>query len=28
MGHSLMKRLKIYAGPHHPHTLQNPEPLK
>ena len=28
MGHSLMKRLKIYAGPNHPHGLQNPEPLK
>ncbi|MFZ1039872.1 MAG: 50S ribosomal protein L13 [Anaerolineales bacterium] len=28
MGHSLMKRLKIYAGPNHPHGLQKPEPLK
>jgi large subunit ribosomal protein L13 len=28
MGHSLIKRLKIYAGPKHPHGLQNPEPLK
>ena len=28
MGHSLIKRLKIYAGPNHPHGLQNPEPLK
>ena len=28
MGHALMKRLKIYAGPNHPHGLQNPEPLK
>ena len=28
MGHSLMKRLKIYAGPNHPHSLQNPELLK
>jgi large subunit ribosomal protein L13 len=27
MGHSLMKRLKIYSGPNHPHHLQNPEPL-
>jgi len=28
MGRSLLKRLKIYAGPNHPHGLQNPEPLK
>ncbi len=28
MGRALMKRLKIYAGPRHPHNLQNPEPLK
>ncbi len=28
MGHSLMKRLKIYAGPNHPHGLQKPELLK
>lgn len=28
MGHALLKRLKIYAGPNHPHGLQNPEPLK
>ena len=28
MGHSLMKRLKIYAGPDHPHALQKPEALK
>jgi large subunit ribosomal protein L13 len=28
MGRSLLKRLKIYAGPTHPHALQNPEPLK
>jgi large subunit ribosomal protein L13 len=28
MGHSLMKRLKIYAGPDHPHALQKPEVLK
>ena len=27
MGRSLLKRLKIYAGPNHPHALQNPEPL-
>ena len=28
MGRALLKRLKIYAGPNHPHGLQNPEPLK
>lgn len=28
MGRALMKRLKIYGGPRHPHGLQNPEPLK
>jgi large subunit ribosomal protein L13 len=28
MGRALLKRLKIYAGPKHPHNLQNPEPLK
>ncbi len=28
MGRSLLKRLKVYAGPTHPHNLQNPEPLK
>ena len=28
MGRSLLKRLKIYAGPNHPHGMQNPEPLK
>lgn len=28
MGRSVIKRLKIYAGPDHPHKLQNPEPLK
>ncbi|MBI3739917.1 MAG: 50S ribosomal protein L13 [Chloroflexi bacterium] len=27
MGRALLKRLKIYAGPNHPHHLQNPEPL-
>lgn len=27
MGRSLLKRLKIYAGSEHPHTLQKPEPL-
>ncbi len=28
MGHSVLKRLKVYAGPVHPHSLQNPQPLK
>jgi large subunit ribosomal protein L13 len=28
MGRALLKHLKIYAGPNHPHGLQNPEPLK
>ncbi|HEB65270.1 MAG TPA: 50S ribosomal protein L13 [Chloroflexi bacterium] len=26
-GRKLMRKLKIYAGPHHPHEAQNPEPL-
>lgn len=28
MGRSLLRRLKIYAGPNHPHGLQSPQPLK
>jgi large subunit ribosomal protein L13 len=28
MGRALLRRLKIYAGPDHPHGLQNPETLK
>ena len=28
MGRHILKRLKIYAGPEHPHSAQNPEPLK
>jgi large subunit ribosomal protein L13 len=28
MGRAVLKRLKIYAGPRHPHGLQVPEPLK
>lgn len=28
MGRAVLKRLKIYAGPQHPHGLQSPEPLK
>ena len=27
LGRSLLKKLKIYAGPEHPHRAQNPEPL-
>ena len=27
MGHSVLKRLKVYGGPNHPHALQNPQPL-
>jgi large subunit ribosomal protein L13 len=28
MGRSVLKRLKIYAGPTHPHGVQHPEELK
>ena len=27
MGRSVLKRLKIYSGPDHPHGTNNPEPL-
>ena len=27
MGRALLKRLKIYAGPEHPHAAQDPKPL-
>ncbi len=27
MGRSLLKRLKVYAGPDHPHSMQKPQPL-
>ncbi len=27
VGRELIKKLKIYAGPHHPHAAQNPKPL-
>lgn len=27
MGRALLKRLKIYAGPDHPHGVQKPQPL-
>ena len=26
-GREMIKKLKIYAGPHHPHAAQNPKPL-
>jgi large subunit ribosomal protein L13 len=26
-GRQLLKKLKIYAGPEHPHAAQNPRPL-
>jgi len=25
---NLLKKLKIYAGPNHPHTAQNPQPIE
>ncbi len=28
MGRALLKRLKVYAGPNHPHGIQNPEQMK
>ena len=28
MGRSVLKHLKIYAGPNHPHAVQNPQVLK
>lgn len=27
LGHAIVKKLKVYAGPEHPHTAQQPEPL-
>ncbi|RYG32013.1 50S ribosomal protein L13 [bacterium] len=27
LGKALFKKLKVYAGPEHPHEAQNPEPL-
>ena len=26
-GHAMLKKLKVYAGPEHPHAAQNPQPL-
>src|SRR5690606_17276028 len=28
LGRKLLKKLKVYAGPDHPHTAQTPEPLE
>ena len=28
MGRSLMKKLRVYAGPDHPHAAQEPRPIK
>ena len=28
LGKQIYKKLKVYAGPEHPHAAQNPEPLK
>lgn len=27
LGHAMLKKLKGYAGPEHPHAAQNPQPL-
>ena len=27
LGRALLKKLKVYAGPKHPHSAQNPQPL-
>ena len=27
LGHQIIKKLKVYAGPTHPHEAQNPQPL-
>lgn len=27
LGHAMQKKLKVYAGPEHPHAAQNPQPL-
>ena len=28
LGRAMLKKLKVYAGPRHPHMAQKPEPLK
>ena len=27
LGRAMLKKLKVYAGPNHPHTAQGPKPL-
>jgi large subunit ribosomal protein L13 len=27
LGHAMLRKLKVYAGPEHPHTAQRPSPL-
>jgi large subunit ribosomal protein L13 len=27
LGRAILKKLKVYAGPNHPHSAQMPEPL-
>lgn len=27
LGHAMLKKLKVYTGPEHPHAAQNPQPL-
>ena len=27
LGRAMLKKLKVYAGPEHPHAAQNPQPL-
>ena len=27
LGHAMLKKLTVYAGPEHPHAAQNPQPL-
>lgn len=27
LGRQMLKKLKVYAGPHHPHSAQQPQPL-
>lgn len=27
LGYAMLKKLKVYAGPEHPHAAQNPQPL-
>ncbi len=28
LGRKMLKRLKVYAGPNHPHQAQNPKPIR